>query len=338
MISPVTVEKYILLISNTLGRFKKRGPHLFNFRCPICEDSQEDTRKARGYIYYRGGRYSFYCHNCHASKSFEKFLDEISPALYLEYKKEILTEGGFSPTVHTPSPPLQSLDRPDYSVGLTPILDLPNHHHAIRYLRNRRIPQLRWGEFFYTDNFSAWNERYSENKLYLSPNDLRRLVIPIRSTDSRMVGVTSRGLDGGEKRYVLVQFEPDYPRVVGVDRVDFNKRYYVLEGPLDSIFIDNSLAMLSASLPTDIVKYSFPRSNAVLIFDNEPRNDEILRLMSYSISMGFRVVCWPEHIREKDVNEMVMGGLHPSEVSRIIDSSIKSGLEAKLYVASWRKC
>ena len=66
-------SKYIGLVSSRLQKFKRVKPNLFNFRCPICGDSQKHKNKARGYFYQVKTNTNFKCHNCGASQSFNNF-------------------------------------------------------------------------------------------------------------------------------------------------------------------------------------------------------------------------------------------------------------------------
>jgi len=82
----------------------------------------------------------------------------------------------------------------------------------------------------------------------------------------------------------------------------------------------------------DISKWGI--SNPVWIYDNEPRNREILSRISKTIDSGEKVVIWPSGIDEKDINDMVMSGL---DVQSVIESNTYSGLEAKLKFTTWKK-
>jgi hypothetical protein len=75
-------------------------------------------------------------------------------------------------------------------------------------------------------------------------------------------------------------------------------------------------------------------SNPVWIYDNEPRNIEIVRRIGNTIDSGDSIVIWPESIDDKDINDMVMSGL---DVQSVIESNTYSGLEAKLKFNTWKK-
>ena len=122
----------------------------------------------------------------------------------------------------------------------------------------------------------------------------------------------------------------DAPKIYGLDKVQKNKSVYITEGPFDSTFISNSIALCGAD--GDIDKWGV--SNPVWIYDNEPRNREILSRISRVIEMGQKVIIWPSTIKEKDVNDMILSGL---DVQSVIESNTYSGLEAKLKFTTWKK-
>ena len=86
-------SKYIGLVSSRLQKFKRVKPNLFNFRCPICGDSQKHKNKARGYFYQVKTNTNFKCHNCGASLSFNNFLKQIDTTLHKQYTMEKFKEG-----------------------------------------------------------------------------------------------------------------------------------------------------------------------------------------------------------------------------------------------------
>ena len=122
----------------------------------------------------------------------------------------------------------------------------------------------------------------------------------------------------------------DQPKIYGLDQIDKQKSVFVTEGPYDSTFIPNSIAMCGAD--ADVGRWGI--INPIWIYDNEPRNREILNRISKTIDSGDPVVIWPSDISDKDVNDMVMAGL---DVLSVIESNVYSGLEAKLKFNSWKK-
>jgi len=124
--------------------------------------------------------------------------------------------------------------------------------------------------------------------------------------------------------------EDDAPKIYGLDDVKINEPIYITEGPFDSTFIPNSIALCGAD--GDIDKWI--TGDIVWIYDNEPRNAEIHNRIERCINDGHKVVIWPSSIQEKDINEMVLSGL---DVQSMIKSNTYSGLEAKLKFTTWKK-
>ena len=124
--------------------------------------------------------------------------------------------------------------------------------------------------------------------------------------------------------------DDDSPKVYGLDRINENKKIYVVEGPLDSLFVENCIAMVGA----DLDLRTFGWSNYIYVYDNEPRNREIIERIDKTISRGDQVVIWPSTINEKDINDMTMSG---HNVKDLLESNTCSGLEAKLKFTTWKK-
>ena len=154
-----------------------------------------------------------------------------------------------------------------------------------------------------------------------------RLVFPFIDKDGKCFGVSARSFDPEGLRYITIMFE-DHPKIFGLDVVDMSKTYYICEGPIDSLFLDNSVAMAGADGNIN----GFDNiDNAVYIFDNEPRNTEIHKRMEKIIKQGNKICIWPSNIKEKDINDMVLANI--KNVKEIINKHTFSGLEATLRLS-----
>ena len=49
-------------------------------------------------------------------------------------------------------------------------------------------------------------------------------------------------------RYITIMLDEDSPKVFGLDRVNETEPIYIVEGPFDSLFLDNSIAMAGVTL------------------------------------------------------------------------------------------
>ena len=331
-------SKYIGLVSSRLDRFKKVKANLYNFRCPICGDSQKHRNKARGYIYQVKVNTNFKCHNCGASLSFNNFLKRIDSTLHKQYVLEKFKEG------HTSISGVGNfvVDKPEFTFTkpkfkgkdicdeLTKISELNTTHRAKKYLINRGINEDTLSKLYYCPNFKEWTNKHK--KIFDNTNhDDQRIIIPLRHSDGQLFGYQGRSLDPTSKmRYITVMLDEDAPKLYGLEKINTQKPIYILEGPFDSLFVENSIAMCGS----DIDIRSFGWSNYIWVFDNEPRNREIVERNHKAIDRGDQVVIWPNNISEKDINDMVLSG---HDVQSVVRSNTYSGLEAKLKFNTWKR-
>ena len=328
-------SKYIGLVSSRLDRFKKVKANLYNFRCPICGDSQKHKNKARGYIYQVKTNTNFKCHNCGASLSFNNFLKQIDSTLHKQYIMEKFKEGfagGKNFVVDEPqftftSPKFRKKDICD---DLVKISELNTTHRAKKYLINRGIKEDILSKLYYCPNFKEWTNRHKKT-FDDTKHDDQRIIIPLRYPDGQLFGYQGRSLDPTSKmRYITVMLDEDAPKLYGLEKINTKKPIYILEGPFDSLFVENSVAMCGS----DVDIRTFGWGDYIWVFDNEPRNREIVSRIERCINRGDKVVIWPSHIQEKDVNEMILAKY---DICTILESSAYSELTAKLKLNLWKK-
>ena len=323
--------KYINLISSRLSKFKKVKPHLYNFRCPICGDSQKQKNKARGYLYRVKNNTNYKCHNCGISVSFSNFLKTIDSESHKHYVFEKFKDGktGKNFITHSPEDIFKTVDsaRPKFKKKV--VLDLPNAFSvdiSKRYLESRAIFK---GDFYYAKNFKEFVNSIKPDAFDNVRLGEERIVIPI-VRNNKLVGVQGRALSTNPIKYLTVMFNDDAPKVYGIDRVDRSSTVFIVEGPFDSHFLPNSVALCGS----DGEVRDLEGSDIVFVYDNEPRNREIVAKIEKIIEGGGRVVIWPNNVSEKDLNDMVLAG---RDVKNVVESNIYSGLEAKLKFTTWKK-
>ena len=315
--------KYINLISSRFQKFKRVKNNLYNFRCPICGDSQTNKNKARGYLYQIKNNTNYKCHNCGVNVSFNNFLKQIDTQIHKQYIFEKFKEGNTGKNFTTQAPVLK-FEAPKFR----PKLDLPKASEnpvAKAYLENRKLNS---DNYYYTEKFKEWTNSLRPTFDNVS-KDESRIIIPLFHQNI-LVGFQGRALGPSKVKYITIMLTDDAPKIYGLDKVQKNKSVYITEGPFDSTFISNSIALCGSD--GDVDKWGI--SNPVWIYDNEPRNREILSRISRVIEMGQKVVIWPSTIKEKDINDMVLSGL---DVQSVIESNTYSGLEAKLKFTTWKK-
>ena len=315
--------KYINLISSRFQKFKRVKNNLYNFRCPICGDSQTNKNKARGYLYQIKNNTNYKCHNCGINVSFNNFLKQIDTQIHKQYIFEKFKEGNTGKNFTTQAPVLK-FEAPKFR----PKLDLPKASEnpvAKAYLENRKLNS---DNYYYTEKFKEWTNSLRPTFDNVS-KDEPRIIIPL-FYQNILVGFQGRALGPSKVKYITIMLTDDAPKIYGLDKVQKNKSVYITEGPFDSTFISNSIALCGAD--GDIDKWGI--CDPVWVYDNEPRNREILSRISRVIEMGHKVIIWPSTIKEKDVNDMVLSGL---DVQSVIESNTYSGLEAKLKFTTWKK-
>jgi predicted RNA-binding Zn-ribbon protein involved in translation (DUF1610 family) len=317
-------SKYIGLVSSRLQKFKRVKSDLYNFRCPLCGDSQKNKNKARGYIYPVKNNTNFKCHNCGASLSFNNFLKELDPTLHKQYTLEKFKEGYTGKNFVVEQPKFE-FEKPVFRKKL----DLPKASESLiarEYLEKRKLnPE----KFYFAHNFKQWvnTQKHTFDTI---GRDESRIIIPMYDTQSNLIGFQGRALGSSPNKYITVMLSDDAPKIYGLDQVDQTKPIYIVEGPFDSTFIQNAVAMCGS----DVDIGSFGWSDYIWVFDNEPRNREIVNRISKTIDRGDKVVIWPITIVQKDINDMVLAGLN---VMNVLKSNIYTGLEAKVKFNNWKK-
>ena len=321
--------KYLNLLSVRLEKFKRKKPNLWNFRCPICGDSERNKNKARGFIFEIKGDLMYKCHNCGVSVPFPKLLQDMDTELYKEYRLEKFT----SPKKRVDMRKVKRIvsTTPVFKKGvldqLTPLDDLNNSHPAREYILNRRLPT---DALFYTESFKEWTNSVKPDAFPDTENDEPRIIIPFKDREGSVFGFQGRSLHSTGLRYITILLQEDAPKIFGLDTIDYDRTIYITEGPLDSLLLQNSVAMAGA----DVRGEALDACSCVYIFDNEPRNRQITDRIAKHISDGDSVVIWPSNIKEKDINDMYLAG---HEVQGIIESNTYQGLTATLKLNDWRK-
>ena len=316
-------SKFISLVSSRLQKFKRVKAGLFNFRCPICGDSQKNKSKTRGYLYEVKANTNFKCHNCGASMSLNNFLKKIDPVIQKQYALEKFKEGHTGRNFVVDEPEFK-FEAPKFKtkIKLPKAIEIPR---AAGYLMARKLDPSR---FYYAKHFKKFANSLKPT-FDSEKHDEDRIIIPLYY-EKNLIGFQGRSIDPNPVKYITVMLDDDAPKIYGLDNIRTDAPVYITEGPFDSTLIRNAIAMCGADL--DISRWGI--SNPVWIYDNEPRNREITNRIAKTIDAGDSVVIWPNGIDDKDINDMVMSGL---DVQSVIDSNTYSGLEAQLKFTTWKK-
>ena len=317
-------SKYIGLVSSRLQKFKRVKSDLYNFRCPICGDSQKNKNKTRGYLYPVKNNTNFKCHNCGASLSFNNFLKELDPVLHKQYTLEKFKEGHTGKGFVVEAPKLE-FKKPVFKKSLN-LPKASSNPVAKEYLEKRKLnPE----KFYFADKFKEWTNSQKQTFDTIGRDECR-IIIPMHDKDNNLIGFQGRSLVPNSVKYITVMLDEEAPKIYGLNSVDEKLPVYVVEGPFDSTFVNNSVALCGSDGDVRCLE----GSSVVFVYDNEPRNREIVNRIGKCISRGQSVVIWPNGIVEKDINDMVLSGLN---VMDVIKSNTYSGLEAKIKFNNWKK-
>jgi predicted RNA-binding Zn-ribbon protein involved in translation (DUF1610 family) len=318
-------SKYIGLVSSRLQKFKRVKSDLYTFRCPICGDSQKNKNKTRGYIYPVKNNTNFKCHNCGASLSFNNFLKQIDPTLHKQYTLEKFKEGHTGKNFVVEEPKFE-FKKPTFKKRL----DLPKASEipiAKRYLEKRLLNP---DKFYFANKFQEWTNTQKPTFSRIV-RDESRIVIPLYTREGELFGFQGRSLGPSNVKYITVILDESIPKVYGLDEVSTDETIYVTEGPFDSTFVENAIAMCGSDILLDSLNLG---NDIVYVLDNEPRNKEICNRISKLIDGGKKVVIWPKAVQQKDINDMVLAGL---SVMNVLKSNTYRALEAKIKFNEWKK-
>ena len=319
--------KFIMMLSPRLDKFKKLRDNLFNFRCPYCGDSQKSQSKARGYFYRKKNDFFYRCHNCGKGTTFGKVLEYIDTMMYKEYIMERYK--GDAPKTEAPE---FNFEAPKFKKrdakleNLTPINKLNSDHPARQLVESRQIPEEFYSDLYLCSKFFEWAKI---GTLVPRRQEHPRLVIPFRDETGEVFAAQGRAFGKETPKYLTVKFQ-DKPKIFGLDRIDLSRKVYVVEGPIDSLFVDNCLAMAGAdfgNIPED----------ATIILDNEPRSREIIKRMENLIENNYELVIWPDSIPHKDINDMILAGMTSDDVQKIIKQNTYNGLQATARLSAWKR-
>lgn len=333
-----TDTKYAGVIASRLERFKLKKPHpyLANFRCPFCGDSQKNKFKARGFLLTNKDRLVFKCHNCQFSCGMAALLEKVDPSNYRLYCIETFGDRGRSNSESFFIPSTRSSVGNSHHDDLSKFIDkvstLASAHPARKYLDARKLPEERYDDLFYSKNMKEDLKLMVPYKYLDRMFDDERVVIPFRDAQGKLTGFTGRALDPNAKsRYATVCMHEDVDLIYGLDRVDWRKQVWVTEGQFDSMFVDNAIAPGG----TDFARALKP--GMIIIFDNQPRNRQVVLTLEKFSKKGYAMVVWPKSWIYKDINESIIDGVTRSEVMEILNKSTYRDLALTLAINEWKR-
>ena len=343
--------KYLYLIANKLDQFRKVGDNLYVMRCPFCGDSKKDKTKARGYLYTfnKTNQLVYKCFNCAMGTSFCNLLKYVDPVLYKQYVFERLKENKFE-TIDNDANMINNMLRSTKTIAtaapltdsildsITRVDKLPADHCCVQYVSSRMIDKSKWPLLYYAEDFKQFVNTFKPGKFktghhYLYDKD-SRLVIPYFDKHGRCFALQGRSLDPQSKiRYYTIKVDEDMSPIYGLERVDYSKQVYCTEGPIDSLFLPNCLAVSGACYSDPLIEQV--KTNLIIVPDNERRNKQVCGQIQSALDRGFKVCLWPAGLNFKDINEAIQNGYTSEQLLDIIHSNVVGGLSGRVKFKTW---
>ncbi|NBP54932.1 hypothetical protein EBU71_00035 [bacterium] len=333
--------KYAEQLSHRLRNFKKNKDYLWNFSCPICGDSARNKLKARGYIYRRENDLFVKCHNCSYGANLGNFLKEVDKRLYDLYVVERYSSNASKHISHKTPDFFDSfkttMKKNILLTGANKVSDLEDSHPIKKYVLKRQIPSRFYSEIYWVNAFKKWINEHVTPKFASTADDHPRLVFPFIDENNNLIAVQGRSFGKEKPKYYTIKTDETNEKIYGLNRLNTNERIYAVEGPIDSLFIPNCIAVAGASFDIPFIFNS--KNNITIVPDNEPRNIEICKQINKLILTNHSVCLFPSNIKGKDLNEMVLNNPKiKDDLIEIINKNTYTGLEAQMAFKSWVKC
>jgi len=335
--------KYANILGSRLRNFKQKTDYLWNYSCPVCGDSSKNKLKARGYIYRAKSDLFVKCHNCGYGTNIGNLIKYVDSKLYDEYVLERYKSGASKHNDH------KDIVDTDVFIDTKPIVlqdsildpltsldQLPLSHPAVKYVVQRKIPEDKWKLLYFAPKFKQFVNSVTPKFVEPIVDEHPRMIIPYFNSHGKVYAFQGRSYGSEEPKYYTIKIDETQEKIYGIDRLDYSKRIYVVEGPIDSLFLPNSIAVSGSSFDTPYIRGLL--TNATIVMDNEPRNKDIVKQLDKYINAGYSVCMFPESIQQKDINEMILHGeMNPDEIVELINTNTYNGMEAKLRFSTWRK-
>lgn len=332
--------KFANILGSRLRNFKQTRDYVWNYSCPVCGDSTKNKLKARGYIYRAKSDLFVKCHKCGYGTNLGNLIKYVDSKLYDEYVLERYKGGATRYNAHKDVAEIlpekkEDLLEDDILDGLKRLDLLDITHPAVKYLIKRKIPKDKWNLLYFAPKFKAFTNSVTPKFQEPIEGEHPRMIIPFFTAAGKCFAYQARAYGDEQPKYYTIKVDETQEKIYGMDRLDYSRRIYVVEGPIDSLFLPNAIAVSGSSFDTTTVRALL--TNATLVMDNEPRSKEIVKLMEKNINAGYSVCMFPESVVEKDINEMILSGKTPDDIFELINNNTFSGLEAKLKFSEWKK-
>ena len=343
-------KKYANAFASTMKCSSQVSPYVWNFRCPVCGDSDKDPNKARGYIYQQSQDLFYKCHNCGDSRYFQSLLKEYDPAMHRQYIAELFKHQRHPAKEKEAKQERKLKNRPkrklESKLTQSKITSKLRHANIVpvnesevgqSYLKSRCIPNEYFGKIYFAENYldalKLLKRETPDNKY----NNLEQAAIAFLLYDEqcRFSGIQFRVISKqSKKRFHIHKMRSS------AEKLFFGNQYlkdnepprYVVEGAIDSLFLESSVA----SLGSDLI-CPFDSNETIYILDFDNRNKQIVKKYKKLLESG-KTVCIPnQKYSHMDINDFIVQGYTTSQIETIIKDSAVSGLSGLLRLNEWKR-
>lgn len=342
-------QPYVMQLSLFVKKFQWfPNQRLARFRCPICGDSQKNESKTRGFVYVNKTTkdcFSYKCHNCGYNHYFERFLKDFFPNLHTQLKADLMKEyienkRNFEKLLEKDTVVEEHKFEINDNIKWQTVDTLYDDHPAKQYCLGRKIPKHKLSRILYVKNFKHYIEEVCPLKYERMP-EAERIVFELRDKNKKLVGIQARIIEEKTKknRFLTLKFDDSQSKIYGLDHVNIDRPVIVTEGIIDSLFLDNCIALTGGDVVSNLdAILGVPKSNIFIALDNEPRSTDTIHRIEKAIEYGYNVFFWGIDSCYKDINDMVRkGNISETYIQNEILTKSLTGFKAKVKFNSWKK-
>ena len=337
------IKQYNLINTLPINGLRETVSDKFECKCiiPDCQ-KENDSRKKAGFFWSdKSSSYVYHCFKCGAAMKLSYFLKIYFKDYYLN---NFFNRNSRSYTkTKTNCVSSSSSTIASVKIANTHVKELVNNlfeqkllipyakckdPDVQRYLLQRKIPLMRYDNFYLAKNFFNINQQIktlmNEKGKVFEPQNLddKRLVWMFKNRTNEIIALQGRKLEKGEPRYMISKFGGN-DRIIGnLENIDINNTVYVTEGYIDSLFLPNAVSLQGLHMPSIIyLLKELKVKELIIVFDNENNNEQIQMNIKTLAELSFKyenlkVCLFPKELRAigKDINDYIVKGNYSTDM------------------------
>jgi hypothetical protein len=313
--------------------------NVYNGSCPFCKEGKSYGKKTR--FFYLPEKELTYCHNCGYSRKTFNFILDVTGKPFNEVINEIKNLDYSEVPDKQEKEEVKQVNKslPDDCINLTDKNQLEFHKNnpivnvCLNFIKSRRLN-------------TAINKPITYYLSLVDKVHKNRLILPFYDSNGDIIFYQTRTLlekDSYEKPKYLSKVGAE-KSLYGVHNLDlFHDNVYIFEGPIDSFFIKNGLAVCGIQEETNRTFNELQSKQITQLttfkkiwcLDNQWNDNASLKKSSILVDSGEHVFIWPEAFKNyKDLNELCIKFNRDSINPELITKNTYSGLKAKILLTN----